>query len=165
MPLEKKKAGREKKSRLVDQSFASYVSVDMTSDYIAMSALLVSLISAWISIRSWRFNVRIKSLELRAVLLTSLHNALRRLESVLRGSLCKNKALDAKKTELFKRLTADEKMRSTVKKLRAKIQEVESGVRRQGGKPLWTFEWLGYRRFPAHRRACKQERRVKERTA
>jgi uncharacterized protein (DUF2252 family) len=60
-------------------------------------------------------------------LLTSLHNALRRLESVLEEyTLCKNKALDVKKNELFKRLTADEKMRSTVKKLRAKIQEVES---------------------------------------
>ena len=102
-----------------------------TSDYIAISALLVSLISAGISIpisiRSWRFNVRIKSLELRAVLLTSLHNALAKLEGVLQDyTLCKNKVLDAKKTEIFKKLRADETMHGLVKKLRAKIQEVES---------------------------------------
>ncbi len=45
-----------------------------TIDYIAISALVVSLISAGISIRSWRFNVKVKSLELRALLLASLHN-------------------------------------------------------------------------------------------
>jgi hypothetical protein len=102
-----------------------------TSDYIAIFALLVSLISAGISlpisIRSWRFNVRIKSLELRTILLTSLHNALWKAESVLEDyTLCKNKALDAKKTEFFKKLTADEVMHSFIKKLRGHIQQVES---------------------------------------
>ena len=93
----------------------------------ALVALPVSLISAGISIRSWRFNVRIKSLELRTVLLTSLYNALAKAESVLEDyTLWKNKALDAKKTELFKKLTADEGMHSFVKKLRDHIQQVES---------------------------------------
>ena len=98
-----------------------------TSNYIAISALLVSLISAVVSIRSWRFNAKIKSLELRTVLLTSLHNALMKAESVLEDyTLCKNKALDAKEIEIFKELTADEIVRNTIRKLRAHIQQIES---------------------------------------
>ena len=96
-----------------------------TSNYIAISALLVSLISAVVSIRSWRFNAKIKSLELRTVLLTSLHNALMKAESVLEDyTLCKNKALDAKKIEVFKKLTpVEESIHSTVKKLRDHIRQ------------------------------------------
>jgi len=80
-----------------------------TSDYIAISALVVSLICAGISIRSWRFNVKVKSLELRALLLASLHNALLKAENTLREyTLCKNQALDAKEIELFKMLISIE---------------------------------------------------------
>jgi hypothetical protein len=99
-----------------------------TSNYIAIIALLMSFISTVMLIRSWRFNVKIKSLELRTTLLTKLHNGLVKAESVLEDyTLCKNKALDAKKIEVFKKLTpVEESIHSTVKKLRDHIQAIES---------------------------------------
>ncbi len=98
-----------------------------SSDYIAISALVVSLISAGISIQSWRFNVKVKSLELRALLLASLYNALVKAENALADyTLCKNQALDAKKIELFKTFTSEQTLHDTLKNLRSEIQQVEA---------------------------------------
>jgi len=101
--------------------------LDGGNDYIAISALVVSLISAGISIRSWRFNVKVKSLELRALLLTSLHNALLKGENTLREyTLCKNQALDAKEIELFKTFTKEQTIGEIIEKLRSRIKEIEA---------------------------------------
>lgn len=96
-------------------------------DYIAMSALVLALISAGISIRSWRFNVKVKSLELRALLLASLHNAAMKAENALEDyTFCKNLALDAKQIEMFKQFTKEEHLHNMVRKLRNEIKEVEA---------------------------------------
>jgi len=98
-----------------------------TSDYIAISALLVSLIIAGISIRSWRFNVKVKSLELRALLLASLHNALVKAENVLADyAYCKDTVLNAKQIELFKQFTKEEELHNFVDNLRNEIKLVEA---------------------------------------
>ena len=98
-----------------------------SSDYIAILALVVSLISAGISIRSWRFNVKVKSLELRALLLASLHNALVKAEGALADyRVCKNEALDAKRIEIFKSLTLEQNLDDILKKLGSEIQQAEA---------------------------------------
>ncbi len=98
-----------------------------TTDYIAVLALIVSLISAGISVRSWRFNLKVKSLELRALLLASLHNALLKAENIRSDYiLCKNEALDAKQIELFKSFKSEQTLEEIIEDLRSDIKEVEA---------------------------------------
>ena len=76
---------------------------------------------------TWRFNLKVKSLELRALLLASLHNALLKAENIRSDYiLCKNEALDAKQIELFKSFKSEQTLEEIIEDLRSDIKEVEA---------------------------------------
>jgi hypothetical protein len=103
-----------------------------TSDIIAGGALIISLVSLAISIKTSSFNTKVKGLELRALLLSTLNNALIKAENLLTDyEQCRDAALKGKAIDILDHLYQrkfDDKIAQLVTALKNDIDTVEGAT-------------------------------------